>query len=348
MGAVFFSVLLAILFFSAMFFIILSTVLLIIWRGKKRRSEPVKKIWFVIPAVILVFNILVALIPVGFIAFLRFANNINTPEIVYAKSGIVLCWPMGEFESTTDWFEMDGTKYVLFPEVSSNEPFFLSPTEDKRGEPVANIKWNPADRDVFNEAMIFLLSGKTSDKTDVSTIYPLINKNSFEFFEVYGAAGGGVYCPESKYDSIKTYYTDIANYDTRNLSCEHSVYTNEEVCDKRHDSPYINVEQDVTAAPKVFEELSQTFDSQKGMMHVEIPQKYNKLDEAAKPGTPIFGYDERELSSYSKDKMAYRLIYLVLLDGQVYIEQESGDNYKNGYPLPDKMNQYIIDTVFVD
>jgi energy-coupling factor transporter transmembrane protein EcfT len=229
MGAVFFFMLMAVLFFIALFFIFLSAILLIIRRVRKRRGKTVKKRWFVIPVVILVINIIVAMIPVGYIVFLRYANNSNAAKIVYAESGKALYWPMVEYESTTNWFEMGTTKYVQFREA-----------------------------------------------------------------------------------------------------------------------PYINIEKDVTVVPKVYEELSQALDSGQGMKRVEIPQKYIELDEAAQPGTPIFGYDECELFAYSKDKMAYRHVYLVLLEGTVYVEQGSGNNYINGYPLPDEMNQYIIDTVLID
>lgn len=348
MGSVLFLMFMAILFFVALFFIIVSVIFIIVWKARKRRGKTSKKRWLVIPIVILIINIIVAMIPISYISFLRYVNSKTVDKIVYAESGKALYWPMGEYESTTNWFEMDGMKYIRFREGFSEETYFLSSTVNKRSEPVANIRYNPADSSAFNEAMIFLLTGSTRDNLNVSTIYPLINENDFEFFDVNGTAGGGVFCPESKLNLIKTYYVDISNYDTQNLTCEYSVYTNEKGWGERHDTPYINIEKDVTVVPKVFEELRQTLDSGQGIKRVEIPQKYIQLDEAAQPGTPIFGYDERELFAYSKDKMAYRHVYLVLLDDRVYVEKESGNNYIYGYPLPDDMNQYIVETVFID
>ncbi|HEY9060804.1 MAG TPA: hypothetical protein VIO64_09930 [Pseudobacteroides sp.] len=105
---------------------------------------------------------------------------------------------MGEHESTTNWFEMDGTKYIQFREGFSEEPFFLSFTDNKHSEPIANIKYNPADSRAFNEVMTFLLTSSTSDNLDISTIYSLINENGFEFFDIRGTSGGEVFCPESK------------------------------------------------------------------------------------------------------------------------------------------------------
>lgn len=348
MGAVFFFMLLAALFGVAIFFIILSVVFLIIRRAKKKKGKLVKKRWFVIPVAILIFNIIVALIPVGYIAFLRYENMRNATEIVYAESGKMLNWPMGEFESSTNWFEMDGIEYVQFREGFSGDPFYLCSTKDKRDNPVANIRHNPEDDNAFNKTMFLLLAGKTRDKLFVSTIYPLINENGFEFFEVNGSAGNDVYCPEPKLDMIKAYYADISNYDTQNLTCEYSVYSDKEGNGERRDTPYIHINKEVTLKPSVFIELYQTLDSEQGIKHVEIPQKYIELDEAAQPGTPIFGYDERQLFAYSKDKMAEREMRLVLLDGQVYIEQVSGFNYIEGYPLSEEMNKYIIGTVFND
>lgn len=348
MGAVFFFMLMVVLFCIAMFFIILSTVFLIIRRVKKRRGKLVKRRWFVIPTVILVFNILVISIPIGYIVFLRIANNSQASDIIYAESGKVLYWPMGEYEPTTNWFEMDGTKYVQFREGFSEEPFFLNSTEDKRGEPIVNINYDPANSNAFNDAMTFLLTGSSSEKLSTSTIYPLINENGFEFYEVSGNVGNDVFCPETKLDSIKAYYANIFNYDTQNLTCEYSVYTDEEGSGERRDTPYINIKKKVIVEPDVFKEMDQALESGHGVKQVEVPQKYLEIEEAARPGTPIFGYDERELFAYSKDKMAYRHVNLVLLEGQVYVQQESGGNYITGYPLPDEMNQYIIETVFVD
>lgn len=62
----------------------------------------------------------------------------------------------------------------------------------------------------------------------------------------------------------------------------------------------------------------------------------------------LFGFDERDLFVYSKDKMTYMHVNLVLLEGQVYIQTDAQGNYLYGYPLPDGLNQYIIDTIFVE
>jgi len=280
--------------------------------------------------------------------FLHYANTSNTSKIIYAESGKTLNWPMGEYESTTTWFEMDGTKYVKFREGFSDETFFLDSTDNKRGEPVANIRFNHADSNIFNDAMVFLLTGSTRDKLDVSTIYPLINENGFEFFEVNGTAGNDVFCPESKLDTIKAYYANDSNYDTLYLSSENSVKTDRDVSGERRDTPYINNENNVMVDPKAFEELRKVFNSGQSVKRIEIPQKHFEIGEAAQPDTPIFGYDEREFCEYSKDKLAYKLINLVLIEDQVYIEQGSGNNYIDGYPLSDEINQYIINTFFVN
>jgi hypothetical protein len=114
MGATFFFIFLAGIFFIAVFFIILSVVMLIIRYVRKRRGINVTKRWLVIPVVILVINVIIAMLPASYLAFLRYANTKNTSSIVCVESGKALNWPMGEYESTTNWFEMDGTKYIRF------------------------------------------------------------------------------------------------------------------------------------------------------------------------------------------------------------------------------------------
>lgn len=343
MGALYFMILMAFLFCFAMFFITASTIFLIIRRKKKRKGKLVKKRWFVIPLIILIFNILVACIPIGFVVFLRVANSSQVVDIVYAESGKKLYWPI---ESNTNWFEMDGTKYVQFREGFSGEPFFRNETEDKHEKPVANIWYNPANSNVLEGLLTYILTGSTADKLEVSAVYPLINKHGFKFFEVAGTAGNDIFCPKSKINSIKAYYANISNYDTQNLTYKYSVYTDEKKSGDSDDTPYIEIEKNVKIAPGVFRELDQAQASKQGIKRVKIPKKYIDLDKAAKPGTSIFGYKERWLYAYSNDKLFFRDVILVLINGQVYVEQESGYNYITGYPLHNEMNQYIIKTVF--
>jgi hypothetical protein len=175
---------------------------------------------------------------------------------------------------------------------------------------------------------------------------PNINDHAFEFLEVSGGIGHGVFCPKHKIDSIKLIMR-IFQFTKHKISTVNTAFIlKAEGSGERRDTPYINIEIDVIVKSGVFEEVFQALDSGKGVKRVEIPQKYVELDEAAQPGTPIFGYDERELFAYSKDHMAFRHVYLVLLDGQVYVEHESGYHYITGYPLPDELNKYVIDTVF--
>lgn len=348
MGSIFFLFFLVILFTIALFFIILSAILLIIQNVRKHKGKTVKKRWFVILITILVMNSIVAILPVGYIVFLRHVNTRNISKIIYAESGKMLYWPLGEYESTTNWFEMNGTKFVQFREGFSDETFFLDTTNNKHGKPVANIRFNDVDDNFFNDAMIFLLTGNTRETLEVSTIFPLKNENNFEFYEVNGRAGSGIFCPESKLDSIRAYYANNANYDTQNILCEYSIYSNKKGSGERHDRPYMNIKNNITLDPKIFDELHQVLDANLGLNRIEIPQKYIELDKAAKSGTPIFGYDERELFAYSKDKMAYKHVNLVLLEGRVYIEQGSGYHYVDAYSISDEMNQYLIDHIFVD
>lgn len=326
----------------------MSSIFIIVSIIIKKKGKVVKKSWFVVPLIILVVNILIAMIPVGYITFLRIANNMSAEEIIYAESGKAIYWPMDGKTSNTNWFEMDNMKYIPLQDSFLGKNIFINTSEDKRAKPLANIRHSPKNTNTFNDAMIFLLTGSINYRLDVSTIYPLINENNFDIYEVNGTAGSGIFCLESNLDSINGYYNDTSNYDMQNISCEYSLYSDKQGSGERNNTPYINVKKEITLAPKVFEELNQVYFSEQKLEHVEISQKYNELDKEAKPGTPIFGYPERVLISFSKDEMAYRNVYLVLLEGNVYVEYEASGNYINGYPLTDEMNQYIKDTVFND
>ncbi len=228
----------------------------------------------------------------------------------------------------------------------------LDYSKERLGKPIANIKYNPSDSNSFNRFMWVLLSGQTISEQNISTIYPVKNDNDFEFYYVENSPGsaslaGGTYFPESNLAYAKEYYENISNYDTQNLVCKYAVYTDSESQSGiRHDAPYIDIEKRIVLKSEIFETISQLFNSEKTPDRVKIPEKYHDIDNAAIPGTPIFGYDERKLYAYSKDSMAFKHVYLVLIENQVYAEVESGSGYISGYPLPNDINQYIIDTVF--
>jgi len=347
MGAVFFMAFLAILFFVAVFFILASIVIIAIWKTRKRKGKNPKKWWLVIPTALLIINVLVAMLPVGYIGFLRFANSTNRKPVIYAKSEIMLVWPMGEHESTQAYFEMDGIKYIRFRESFSNDSFFLDYGDERLGEPVANIKNNPAASNAFNEFMTWLLTGSTTDKLSISTIFPIINDNEFELYHCNANSGINAYCPEEKSNSIKAYYSDKSNYDTENPICKYTVFASSEDWNDENSRPHNDIKRTIILKAGVFDELYLLYDTDQDIQRIEIPQKYLDISEKAVPGTPFLGYDERWLTAYSKDGLAYRHVVLALIDDKVYIERGSGYGYIGGYPLSSETNQYIIDNVFM-
>lgn len=348
MGAMVFFILMVFIFCVASFFILLSAVLLIIQKVRRSRGRIVKKRWIVMPVILLVINVMVLIIPIGFVVFIRSANMSNTPKIVYAESGKVIHWPKGEYEPDTNWFKMNDSKYVLFYGGMAESTFFLEEVTNKRGEPVANIRYPKSEGDSFDNAMSLLFAGGTKDQLNVSTIYPIENKNDFVFFEVDGTAGGGIYCLETEQDDLREYYEDLSNYETQDLTCEYALYSKNKGEVPKENFLYTDVKKKVNVNPGVFKELRTILHSEQKVTKVEIPQKYIDLSEAKRPGTPIYGYEERDLYAYSKDKMAFQSVSLVLLDEQVYIQVESGNQYIKGYPLTDEMNQYIRNVVFED
>lgn len=306
---------------------------------RKSKGKNPKKWSLIVPIILLIINVVVISFPVAYIGFIRYTNSTNREPVVYAKSGKMLYWPIKKYESAKDWFEMDGVKYIRF----SGEIFSLEHSDDKLGEPVANIKNNPAENSALNRFVTWLLTGSTIDEINTSTIYPIINDNGFEFYKIIN----DVYCPEEKFDLIKTYYEDIANYELQNVVSKNSVYSSKDSA-KRGDTPYINIKKEIILSPNTFDELHQMYNYDQNFEYVEIPDKYKEIDKAAVVGTPISGYDERSLYAYSNDKIAYIYIVLVLIENQVYVEKEASYDYIRGCPLPDEMNQYIIETVFID
>jgi len=348
MASVFFMIFLAAVFFVAIFFACAGAVGIVVWNVRKRRDKSTKKRWLVIPSIVLAISIIAALIPAGYIGFLRFANNSIMRPIDYAESGIMLVWPMGEHESSTAWFEMDGVKYVSLRTVFSSSPFFLSIDGDRFGKPVANIRDNPAATNAFNEFMTWLLSGGTTAEHSVSTIYPIMNDNGFDLYHVNVFVGVNAYCAEGQLDSLKAYYFDLANYETRTVTSMHTVFTDGEGTGARRGVPTLDIRREISLAPDVFFDLRRMYDDEHGYERVEIPAKYSEIADAAIAGTPIFGYDRRQIFAYSMDKMAYMHVNLALIDGRIYVYQVSGAGYIGGYPLSDEMNNYIINVVFAE
>lgn len=352
MGALFFLTLVVIVFFVALFFMVLNTILIIVWNVKKRKGKAPKKFWLVIPVIFLIVNIIVMSVPIGYVGFLRYANNTGEDTTVYAETGTVLYWPMGKYEPTTTWFEMNGKKYVEFREGFSNEKFFLHYTDERLGIPIANIKYDSSSSNPFNDFMCIVLSGSTFYDQNISTVILVENENDFEFVYVKDSPGsaslaGGTYCTEDTIASTKAYYADIANYDTQNVVCEYTVYTEYKKWGERNGNPYERVEKNITLKAGIFTEIHKMYDSGE-IVKVKIPQKYKDVDEKAVLGTPVGGFWDVELCSYSFDEMAFMHVDLVLVEDQVYASLMRSGDIISGYPLPIEMNQYIIDSVFAD
>jgi len=351
MGALFFFILIAILFFVALFFIILTTIFIISWNIRKRKGKNPKKQWLMISVIFLIINIIIAFIPIAYIGFLRYVNTSNKEIITYAEeSGTILYWPMGEYEPTTSWFEMNGKKYVQFREGFSNDKFYIDYNSESLGKPVANIKYDPSSSSFLEDLMGILLSGSTFSEQNISTVIPVKNENGFEFYYVKNSPGsatfaGATYCEKDTLASIKAYYADIANYDTQNLICKYYVYTKGQGISEKNGHPYDRIEKKITLKAETFIELQNLYDS-KESIDVEVPRKYKDDDEKGIPGTPVDGYKEKKLCVYSNDKMVYMEVNMILLEDQVYVGYFANDDNLNGCSLPDEMNQYIIDNVF--
>lgn len=350
MGAIFFFIPLIIVFFVALFLIILNIVLIIVWNVKKRKGKAPKKYWLVIPIIFLIVNIVVISVPIGYVGFLRHVNSTEYDTTVYKETDTILYWPMENNDSTTTWFEMNGKKYLDFRKGFSNEKFILDYKEDKLGDAIANIKYDSSNSNPVNDLMSIILSGSTYYEQNISTVIEVENDNDFEFVYVKDSPGsaslaGGTYCTEDTLASTKAYYEDIANYDTQDIVCKYTVYTEDEGWGKRNGNPYDLIEKNITLKNDIFNELHKMYDSG-DMVEVKIPQKYMDIDEKAIPGTPVCGSWDVELRSYSLDEMAFMHVSLELIDDQVYVVKKCSGNIISGYPLSVEMNEYIVDTIF--
>jgi hypothetical protein len=175
-----------------------------------------------------------------------------------------------------------------------------------------------------------------------STLYPIFNEKGFKLYTI----GSNIYCPENQKDLVLAYYNNLSNYDTQNCRYGYGKYLADKVAvdgKKKFDYIYKNV----TIDQGIFEKLYHISDRQEPEA-IKIPEKYINIRNAEKPGASIFGYDDRQLYAYSKDRVMSKDIELDLIDGQVYYVIESGNGYIKGYRLVHEINENLKETIFRD
>ncbi len=327
MGALAAFFVMMIIFCISLFFIIISTVLLIIRKTQVKKGRLLKKRWLVVPLIILVINIFIITIPLGFVGFLREANSQVIRDIVYAESGKILYWPMDKYVYIDDWFMMDDIKYI---NVSTVDNFFIEIDEDMIGEAIANITNKSLGSDYLNIIMSYILTGSSPEEYNMSTLYQVKTGTSYEFLSL-GHEYGKLYCPENLFDKLNSYYSDLSNYDTQNVFNVDYV--------ENTDKTWKRIEKEINIEPGVFEKLENPLKFKQDFEHYKIP-----IDTSDNENVK-----EKDLISYSKDKLAQKSVYLILIDNQVYISQKRFDNdYIDRYLLPQYMSEYIKKTVFSD
>lgn len=193
--------------------------------------------------------------------------------------------------------------------------------------------------------MSWLLDGISYEEERTSTLYSITNENSFLLYYVKNWQGR-LYCAENDLENIKSYYRNLAHYNTQDIHIEYTLYSDGE-------PSYERIKKTIILKPEVFEHLSELYHSQENHEPMRIPEKYNEILLAEKLGTSTSGLSTRDLYAYSTDDMAYQRIHLSMIDNQVYATGKlviSGSEIIDfaGSPLPAELNQYIIDVVFTE
>lgn len=348
MGAVFFMTLLVIVLIVAIIFIVVNLGLVIAWRVRKKKGKAPKKWWFVLASIFLVINIVLAAIPIGYFGFLRVTNASYDSENDVTQTSTSLVWPMGEYEPTTQWFEIEGKKYIIFRKGFSSEDFYLDYGREQLGQPIANIKY-PKGR-WFNDMMWILLSGSTYSDQNVSTISPVINDNHFDF--LYAELNvntptlrGDTYHEESTIEATKAYYNNLDNYNTGTVTCRYAVYRDMSSVDETHHvNPYEWIDRSLEIDETVFsklKKLKETGDTVVIQMP-EIPEDYSP---AAQVGKPYRGYFDIRMKVRSLDGIAIKEVSFVVIDNRVYLSSTSSGGELTVYPLTDELNDYMMNHI---
>jgi hypothetical protein len=108
----------------------------------------------------------------------------------------------------------------------------------------------------------------------------------------------------------------------------------------------MNKYESVNINKNTFETLYKISDSQ-NLETIKIPEKYIDIRNKKNKGDPLWGYDSRRIYIYSKDKVTSKQVELDLIDGQIYRETGTGEGNIKGYRLPNELNEYIKNEIFI-
>jgi len=175
MGATIFFLLIVVLFFVAIAAIIFGIVLAVTKASKR------------IALTAIVIGCIIALLPIGFVMFLRYQNG--QPEDGYVDTGVMLEW-QGET------FTYQDEKYVPIYDEEDENVFVYFPAVDEQARDVAfNIKPEPDFWSVVFNA------------NDAENVYKIDSGEGTTLYYNYF-----VFCPESKKEHIREYYEQNRNW----------------------------------------------------------------------------------------------------------------------------------------
>jgi len=337
MEALYFFIALRVVFFAV------SLILIIRWTARHNKLKKPKAIGLVIPTIFLGINLLMSLVSFSGINALRYENDDFVPDPAYSETGVIICWSVEDM-GISKWFELDGVTYVKFSPYGTSIRHYLDYGEEHVLEPIADIVYKP-HQIMSRDFILFLTNKESFYKRNIALIYPVQTCSGFRLLHVENDIGSGksirgIFCAQEDLKLIEEYYDDFANYDTQNLICRYAVY-----------SEYgfsTLIKKEIVIDFGVFEEIYALRSSDEGLEEIEISQEYIDIENAKEPGTSVYGYQYRHLIAHSLDEIVYTEVYLLLIDGRVYLQRGVMDNSVSGYALPDELNEHMLSHVFID
>jgi len=314
------------IYFISVGLFILSIVSLIVHHKLKKKGVEFEQIrWVGFSVGVLIVSSIVVILPLlARVYFISSGITFKSSNNQYDK---IINWPVQSYHNS-DWFEMDGVKYIDFTSYFTDETNVYA-YEYSEGEAVAIIRYPETKLNIFNKCLQLFIYGKSDDYYSENILYRVKINDSLEVYEINCYSHCGLYVPATEAELWAEYYNNSVNYDLDNVECVESVFTRNANNEKQI-TKYVEMD------PMFFQQLSHEIINDGETIHIE---------------TPDIGYERRNITVYNEQKNFRIDLDLLLIDGQVYRLPLATYVYSeeiSGIPLPNTLNRYIIETVFIE